>query len=156
MPPPSGSFRVVVVEQGLEAVERRRKSCLGGSSGFEFLPERLKFSTLVGGKHRKEMGSSPPFLNDFFPPYRFIVEEEIADLDLNQVVDQEHLNDLRKIELSRRGMFGKQEGHQGKVPGMLRGILSARAIQEQGSPFHPFQLVAFQYETDLILQPFRI
>jgi len=80
---PGGSFRVVIVKKGLEAVERRGKSGLGGSSGFEFLPERLKFSTLVGGKHRKEIGGGPPFLNGFFPLYRFIVEEEIADLDLN-------------------------------------------------------------------------
>jgi len=74
------------------------------------------------------MGSGPSFLNNFPPLYRFIVEEEIADLDLNQVVDQEHLKDLRKIELRKRGMFRKQEGHQGEVPGMLGGILPSGVI----------------------------
>ena len=73
------------------------------------------------------------------------VHEQVACVDLDQVMDQQHRRHPAQVGAWRR-VAAQDLRHQGQVPGVLGGILFPGAVQDAALPQHALELVGLPQE----------
>ena len=83
------------------------------------------------------------------------MDRKVADIDFDDVMDQEHPQHAVGIHGSA-GVFAQQQGVHRQVPGMLRRVLPAAFVEQRRLPDDGFQAVDFPEEIELLFQCGRL
>ena len=120
----------------------------------EFVPEGAELSGLIGRQQAEDAGGGHGFARMLVGHVFRVVGEGVASVDLHEVVDQHHLQDVQDVERLVVGVLGEHDDHQREVPGMLGAVLGAAALGQDGLPEDLFQLVDLGDEGDLAAETF--
>ena len=82
-----------------------------------------------------------------------VVDHHVAGVDLDQIVNEEHLNDPVDIDFAV-GVFGEGGRHQGNVLGVLGIVLAAGAAFGKGGAQDGFEAILFDEKVHLPAQAF--
>src|SRR4030042_1820125 len=85
------------------------------------------------------------------PPGGLVVDEGVAGVDLDEVVDQGHPEHPEQVD-RRPGRLAEHERRDREVPGVLRVVLGPRAVREVVPAEHRLELVDLEQEAYLALQ----
>ena len=115
------------VEQGwCGAVDRVGEAGLGGIAVLELVPESEEVSGAVGWKKAEDALDGAKLVPFALGPAALDKSHGVADIDLAEVVDEEHFEHV--LDIDRLGGEGlEREGEQGKLPRVLGGVLQAVA-----------------------------
>jgi hypothetical protein len=145
---PRGALGVVVVEDGLEAVEGGGKAGLGRLPGFEFVPELAKLGGLVRRQDAEDTIGGTLLALGLIAVSLGVVYQGVASVDFDNVVDEEHADDAGDID-GLDGIFGEDRGDGGDMPRVLGTVFAARFVGEKGLAENEFEFVNFKEEAQL-------
>jgi len=103
---------------------------------------------LLGGQQAEDAVGGRPLGLGLRGDLHRVVDERVTRVDLDQIMHQQHGHDPLEIG-PRRGMLAEDHRQRAHVPGMLRGVLPPRAVDEMVAADDPLQLVDFDGEGDL-------
>ena len=149
---PGAAAGRVVVEHGLQTVERGGEARLGRRARVELLPQAAQLGREVRGEEREQSIGGAPLALVLVEDGGLVVAEGVAGVDLDEIVDQHHLEDAGQVEPGRP-VLGEQHRHHGEVPGMLGGVLAPRPIEDPGPSQDALELVDLEDEPDLRREP---
>ena len=119
---------------------------LAGQLAFLLEADRLKQverrTTVVGGERRENSAEHSWHLALFA-----LVLAEYAD----EIVEQQHREDAGEVH-RLVGVLGQDEGEQGQVPGVLRGVLPPLTTHDGGASLHLLQPIGLEQEGQLARQ----
>ena len=145
---PASTVRVGVLQQRLQPVDGVRNARRRGLLHFEFFPQLVQTGCLIG----REQAENPLRRNAFALGLRHlpcgVVGKRVTGIDFDQIVDRQHLERAKQIELERHVLAQEQDG-QSQVPRVLGGILLARRINQRSAANDVFEFVGFDQEGDL-------
>src|SRR5690606_13632178 len=145
---PSAAPEEVVAVDGLEAIDGPGESRLGRLSGLKLVPERPELLRLVGGQEpKKALGCQ--LLPLVLLGAVVVVVEVVARVDLDNVVNEQHLDHASYVEGRGRGKLSQHHGHDGQVPRVLGGVFAARSVQQPVAAGDGLELVDFPEEMQL-------
>src|SRR5690606_1683375 len=140
---------------GLEAIDGPGESRLGRLSGLKLVPERPELLRLVGGQEpKKALGCQ--LLPLVLLGAVVVVVEVVARVDLDNVVNEQHLDHASYVEGRGRGKLSQDHGHDGQVPRVLGGVFAARSVQQPVAAGDALELVDFPQEMQLTFKTCRL
>ena len=149
---PGAAAGRVVVEHGLQTIERGGEARFGRRARVELLPQAAQLGREVGGEEREQAIGGAPLALVLVEHGGLVVAEGVAGVDLDQIVDQHHLEDAGEVEPGRT-VLGEQHRHHGEVPGVLGGVLAPRPVEDPGPSQDALELVDLEDEPDLRREP---
>ena len=84
-------------------------------------------------------------------PARVVVGEGVTRVDLDEVVHQQHGDDVRDVD-RRVGMGREDDRHEREVPRVLRGVLAPEIAADRVDAQHGLQGVDFEDEVDAVVE----
>ena len=153
---PGAAAELVVGQHRLQPVQRPGEPGLRGAPLLELRPQRPEFGRLRAGQQPEQpLGRGP--LGRLLPGLgaRPGVNEQVARVDFDQVVDQHHAGGPAQVRTGRR-IFLQNEDHQGQMPRVLGGVLPAAAIEDVALPEHRLEPVGLPQEAKLTVQGLHV
>ncbi len=141
-------MRVVVVKLRHEPIQRQSKPCVCRFASIELLPEFPQFLSLIRRQYSEKAVCSSVLALRFIQGPGGVVEISVSRVDFDDVVYEYHLHDSRYIHRLVR-VLRKQNGHDRKMPAVLRRIFGPILVNQVGSPQDGFELVDFQNKLNL-------
>ncbi|KAK68889.1 hypothetical protein L500_3802 [Bordetella holmesii CDC-H643-BH] len=139
------------MQQGLQSVERFGKARVVAAAGFELLPQRVEGFALIGRQQCKDTQRGSLLTLGLAGLRRCVMKGGVAGIDLDDVVDQQHLDYAQHID-GRGGVLRQRERVQRQMPGMLGAVFAARRIDERRLAQDALELVYLSQEGELALQ----
>jgi hypothetical protein len=128
---PGAAAGAVVVQHRLQSIERRGEAGLGRGARLELVPQAAQLSPEVVGQQGEESVGGAALALALVEHGGLVVAEGVAGVDLDQVVDQHHLQHARQVDPGR-GVLRQQHRHHRQVPGVLGRVLAPRAVEDPG------------------------
>ena len=143
---PAAAVVGVVQQHGLEAVEGAGEPGVGRLAGLELLPQGPQLAALLGRQEAVTAGRRrPASRSDLRGQPGLVVDEGVAGVDLDEVVEQQHREDAGEVD-RLVGVLGQDEGEQRQVPGVLGGVLPPLTADDGGAPLDLLQPVGLEQE----------
>ena len=140
------------MQQGLQPVDGPREPGLGRLPRLEFVPECPEFLRLVR-RQKPEYPIGGDLLAGFLIGQRgCVIDERVAGIDLDDVVDQQHLQHARQVD-GLVGMLRKHHGHQRELPAVLGVVFAPGSVEERRAAEHLLERLDLQDEQELRPQP---
>ena len=153
---PRAAFRVVIGEQRLQTIQRRREPRFRAFLGLEFLPESTHLLRLIWRQHPENPVGCLLLAFAFTDLRLCVVDKNITRINFHEIVDQNHLEDAKRIDRHVR-VFGEEHGHQCKMVHVFGIIFAARRIGDHPvAPENGLDLVGLDQKGELPLQPLRV
>jgi hypothetical protein len=83
---------------------------------------------------------------------RGVVRERVAGIDLDDVMNQQHLHDAEHVD-RRVAVLGKGHDEQAQRPGVLGVVFRSATVCVEGLPDDVFEPIALDEEGDLASEP---
>lgn len=148
---PGGAAAEVVEQHRLQAIDGFGEDRFGGLQGFEIVPGAAELGGLIGGQKAEDSLGGGEFARDLRLATGLVVDHNVAGIDLDEIVDQEHPDDAADID-GPVGVLGQGGGHDGDVPGVLGVFLAGEAVIDQGGAQHGAEATDLGDESDLPAQ----
>jgi hypothetical protein len=141
-----------VEEERLETVERSGEAGRLAGALLVLLPERAEHRLLVFGKEGEDPLRGEALALELLREGRFVgVDEDVAGIDLDDVVDEHHRDHAPEVDAVGR-VFGEDEREHREVPRVLRAVLPSRRIGDVGAPFDELEAVDLEEEPELLVE----
>jgi hypothetical protein len=148
---PRASASVIVLQDGLEAIQANSKPGFRGSMLLELKPQPQVFFPLVLRKEAVNPLRSDPFPFSLVDVGFIVVAENIPSIDLNKIVEKHHLQHPHKVHRLIHILLEKAR-HHCQVPGMLRIVFPAGSIHDEVLAKNLLEFVYFNDERQLLVQ----
>ena len=145
---PAAAAGVKIVQNRNQAIERVGEFGLGCLARVEFVPQRTQQRRLVLREQWKNTIRRRAFALGGSGAGDGIVNERVASVDFHDVMHKQQPDDPRDVDFLAR-VFGKNGGHECKLPAVLSGIFAPGEPGQRRLPQDRFQLVELQNELNL-------
>jgi len=139
------------VELRNEAVQRGGKACFGALTQFEFFPKLPQFIALIIGQQAKQSIGCGALAVCFVGQRLRVINERIACIDLDDVVNQRHLYHFQNIDRLIR-ILGQQHCRHREMPAMLGSVFIPAFVDKIGSSVNGLQFIDLDNESNLLLE----
>lgn len=99
---PGGALGVIVVQEGLQAVQCVGVFRFGSLAGVELFPEGAKLGTLFWREQRKDAVGRPLLAIELVAIALYVIAEGVAGIDLDDVVNERHLQGSSQVNCGGR------------------------------------------------------
>ncbi len=91
------------------------------------------------------------FLRGLFGLRRCVVQKGVTRVDLDDVVDQEHSDDLEQVDAFCFRVLGEAEREQREVPAVFSAVFAPRAVGQDVLALDAFEPIDLEQEPNLLL-----
>lgn len=151
MDAPGAALGDGVVQEGLEAIEGVGVLGFRRLAGLEFFPKLAELAALIGREKAEEAVGGALLADIFFGKSDGVIGEGVAGIDLDDVVDEDHLDGVEEID-GYDGILGHEGGHDGEMPGVLGGVLATGLVGQERLAEDGLELVDFEDEGELLVE----
>lgn len=149
---PRAAITVHVLQERLQPVDRMSEARLRRSPILELIPERTQLRGLVVGQQAEDAVRRDSLARLSRRAGLRIVSERIAGIDLDEVVHDEHTDDVREIDSGWR-LLVQEHRHQREMPGMLGAVLPSRPVRQLRPAQHRLEPVGLDEKAELPFEP---
>ena len=146
---PTAALHAAVEQHRLEAVAGGGEFGLGRFLRLEFVPQPAKLARLVGGQQAEDAVGGDRLALVLVDHRGVVVGERVAGVDFDEIVDDEHFQDVEDVEARPVGVLGEHDDAEAEMPRMLGVVLGAAALGVERLAEDFLQLVALGDEPDL-------
>ncbi len=147
---PGRALRATVEQHGLKPIDGRGELGFGSRLRLELIPEGAKGTRLVRRQQAEDAGGRDGFAFVLVRHGRDIVGEGVAGIDFHEIVDDEHFQHAKDIEIGDVRMFRKDDDAETEVPGVLGVVFGSAALRVDRLAKNFLQFVALGNELDLM------